>query len=53
MVERAAEMLFALIAVGLLACGEIVELFEPKAPAPDWKYRSYRTALRLTARAER
>ena len=51
--KRVFAVVFALIAVGLLACGEIVELFEPKAPAPDWKYRSYRTALRLTARAER
>jgi hypothetical protein len=50
--ERAIEMLFALIAAALVACGEIVELFEPKAPAAEWQYRSYRAALRF-ARAAR
>ncbi len=51
--ERVLEMLFALVAAALLACREIVELFEPKAEAPEWRYRSYRAALRLTARATR
>lgn len=51
--ERMLEMLFALIATGLLACGEVVELLEPKAPAPEWRYRGYRAALRLTSSAMR
>jgi hypothetical protein len=51
--ERVLEMAFVLVATALLACGEIVELVEPKAPAPEWRYRSYRAALRLTSSATR
>ncbi len=47
--ERLLEALFALVAAVLIACSEIVELFEPKPPAPDWRYRTYRTAVRLTS----
>ncbi len=51
--ERLLECSFALMAAALLACSEIVELFEPKTPSPDWRYRTYRAALRLTSRAMR
>jgi hypothetical protein len=47
--ERLLEASFALVAAVLIACAELVELFEPKGPAPEWRYRSYRAALRLTA----
>jgi hypothetical protein len=43
------ETSFALVAAVLIACAEIVELFEPRGPAPEWRYRSYRAALRLTS----
>ena len=51
--ERVVQMLFALTAAALLACGELVELLEPKAPAPEWRYRGYRMARRLTSFAVR
>jgi len=53
MAERTFETLFALLVAALLACAELVELFEPRPPAPDWRYRAYRAALRATARAGR
>lgn len=49
MAERTLETLFALLVAALLACAEIVELFEPRPPAPDWRYRAYRAALRVTS----
>ncbi|HET7291759.1 MAG TPA: hypothetical protein VFM88_04990 [Vicinamibacteria bacterium] len=51
--EGTLEKLFAIVAALLVACGEIVELFEPQPREPEWKFRAYRTALRLTARAVR
>ncbi len=51
--EKVLETLFAVVAALLLACGEVVELFEPQPREPEWKYRAYRTALRMTARAAR
>jgi hypothetical protein len=53
MAERAFETLFALLMAALLACAEVVELFEPRPPAPDWRYRAYRAALRACAPAAR
>ena len=51
--DRVLETLFALVAALLLACGEIVELFEPQPREPEWRFRAYRAALRLTARTVR
>lgn len=46
--ERTLELLFVLMVAALLACAELVELFEPRPPAADWRYRAYRAARRAT-----
>jgi hypothetical protein len=53
MVERTLETFFTLLVAALLACAELVELFEPRPPAPNWRYRAYRAALRASARVHR
>ena len=46
MAERTLETLFALLFAALLACAELVELFEPQPPAAEWRYRDYRSVRR-------